>query len=192
MPIAILLGVWGPLRPDYGYEIEFGIRMARKAETGYPGFEKRDEVRLTEPGGRRFMGIRIGAFLFAALTSIAVAAIETEWMDYLGGTDYDYGSGVAIDSGGRIYVVGETRNTHNFIAAINANHGGRDAFVSCVERDGRIVWSAYVGGAGNDSGTKMVVDSSGVLYLCGFTASLDLQSATNGYRGGNSDAFVAA
>jgi PKD repeat protein len=124
--------------------------------------------------------------------SVVMAEIEPMWMDYLGGTDYDYGSGIAVDSAGRSYVTGETRNTSNFVGAINSNHGGRDAFVSCVDPDGKILWTAYVGGAGNDSGTKIVVDASGVIYLCGFTASLDLENATNAYRGGSTDAFVAA
>ena len=126
------------------------------------------------------------------LSSVTMAEIEPMWMDYLGGTDYDYGSGVALDSAGRSYITGDTRNTSNFVGAINPNHGGRDAFVSCVDSDGKILWTTYVGGSGNDNGTKIAVDSAGVNYLCGFTASLNLDGAVNAYRGGSSDAFVAA
>ncbi len=135
---------------------------------------------------------RILLFCVVGLVPISLAEIKPMWMNYLGGTDYDYGSGVAIDSSGRIYIAGETRNTSNFIGAINENHGGRDAFVSCVDSTGKILWTAYVGGAGNDSGTKIVVDSTGTLYLCGFTASLNLERAVNTYRGGSSDGFVSA
>ncbi len=144
--------------------------------------------------GRGYMKRVRGVLILCVglLASITMAEIEPMWMDYLGGTDYDYGSGVAVDSAGRSYITGDTRNTHNFVGAINQNHGGRDAFVSCVDSAGKILWMAYVGGSGNDNGTKIVVDSAGVIYLCGFTASLDLQNATNAYRGGSSDAFVAA
>ena len=47
--------------------------------------------------------------------SVVTAEIEPMWMDYLGGTDYDYGSGIAVDSVGRVYVTGETRNASTFI-----------------------------------------------------------------------------
>lgn len=135
---------------------------------------------------------RFVLFWLTALMPIVSAEIEPMWMDYLGGTDYDYGSGVAMSSTGRIFIAGETRNTSNFVGAINQNHGGRDGFVSCVDADGQILWTAYVGGSGNDSGTKIAVDSADILYLCGFTASLNLEGAINAYHGGSSDAFVSA
>jgi hypothetical protein len=107
--------------------------------------------------GRGYMKRVRGVLILCVglLASVTMAEIEPMWMDYLGGTDYDYGSGIAVDSAGRSYITGDTRNTHNFVGAINKNHGGRDAFVSCVDSDGKILWTSYVGGAGDRKSTRL-------------------------------------
>jgi hypothetical protein len=133
---------------------------------------------------------------------------------YLGGSGFDYGSGVAVDSAGNAYVTGYT-NSADFplVSPARAAPAGRscgtdpdtypcfDAFVAKVNPTGSaIVYSTYFGGSGEDSGSKIAVDSLGNAYVTGYTNSTDLpavnpaQSVQGGGACGVSpcfDAFVA-
>ena len=116
---------------------------------------------------------------------------------YLGGSDDDFGHGIAVDSSGNAYVTGSTKST-NF-PIVNplqpANAGSSDAFVTKVSSDGsRLVYSTFLGGSGADSGQGIAVDASGNAYVTGYTFSLDYPTtagALQGSNGGGSDAFVA-
>ena len=116
---------------------------------------------------------------------------------YLGGTDDDYGFGIALDSFGNAYVTGQTSST-NFPTASpfqSANGGGKDVFVTKLNPGGSaLVYSTYLGGSGEDDGYGIAVDSSGSVYLTGETRSTNFPTAgpiqaANG--GGLNDAFVA-
>jgi autotransporter-associated beta strand protein len=53
------------------------------------------------------------------------------WATYLGGSDYDYGWGIAVDAAGNALLTGYTYST-DFAGANNAYKGGWDAFVAKV------------------------------------------------------------
>jgi hypothetical protein len=116
---------------------------------------------------------------------------------YLGGSDYDNGLGIAVDSAGNAYVTGYTSSI-NFPTSNPLQptmHGGTDAFVTAIDPTGAtLLYSTYLGGSGNDAGRGIAVDSAGDAYVTGYTYSTDFPTSnplqpTN--RGG-SDAFVAA
>ncbi len=93
---------------------------------------------------------------------------------YLGGTDEDYGAGIAVDSSGRAYVAGYTYSTNFPVqnALQPGNAGGVDAFVAELSSDGAsLIYSTYWGGTQDDVGTGIAVDSSGDAYLSGYTDS---------------------
>jgi len=122
---------------------------------------------------------------------------------YLGGSEGDSGTSIAVDSSGNAYVTGDTSST-NFPTTLGAFqtvcNGGSgcssegDVFVSKIDASGSaLVYSTYLGGSGNDDGYGIAVDSVGNAYVTGYTTSTDfptmnpLQSA----NGGGYDAFVA-
>jgi hypothetical protein len=133
---------------------------------------------------------------------------------YLGGSGFDYGSGIAVDSAGNAYVTGYT-NSIDFplVSPARAAPGGGscgtspdayacfDAFVAKVDPTGSaIVYSTYFGGSGEDYGSKIAVDSLGNAYVTGYTNSTDLPSVNpaQSVQGGGIcgvspcfDAFVA-
>jgi hypothetical protein len=70
-----------------------------------------------------------------------------------------------------------------------------DVFVTKFNAAGNaLVYSTYLGGEGNDEGKGIAVDSSGNVYVTGYTESRNFPSANPfqaGYAGGEYDAFVA-
>ena len=53
---------------------------------------------------------------------------QLQWMTYLGGSEDDFGFGIALDSAGNALVTGETYST-DFAGRNNSNHGDWDAFI---------------------------------------------------------------
>jgi len=115
---------------------------------------------------------------------------------YLGGSDDDFGSGIAVDGSGNAYITGKTRSanfpTKDPIQASNA--GSSDAFVAKIDADGSaLVYSTYLGGSDDDFGSGIAVDGSGNACITGFAGSANfptknpIQASNTGW----SDAFTA-
>src|SRR5262249_22698784 len=72
------------------------------------------------------------------------------------------------------------------------NRGGSDAFVMKLNQQGNsLIYSTFLGGANDDRGSGIVVDSIGTAYVTGATASRDfnIQFPLLSY-GGGTDVFV--
>ena len=125
----------------------------------------------------------------AKLTSVGGHA----WSTYMGGSDDDYGSGVAVDGSGDVYVAGETFSSGWVSGGFDESHnGGSDVFVAKLTSVGGHAWSTYMGGSDYDEGYGIAVDGSGGAYVTGETASPGW--ASDGFDttlDGESDAFVA-
>jgi hypothetical protein len=115
---------------------------------------------------------------------------------YLGGSDYDFGNGIAVDGAGNAYVTGQTYST-NFPTR-NAPYpqfagGVDDAFIAKLNAGGTaLVYSTYLGGGGIDSGIGIAVDGAGNTYVTGETHSPDFPTPNALYPtfGGDRDAFI--
>gem|GEM_PF-3369585 len=119
------------------------------------------------------------------------------YSSYLGGSDWDDGSGIAVDGTGNAYVTGGTGS--NDFPTVNAkypNRGGGewDAFVFKLSADGQTVrYSTYLGGGSDDVGIDIAVDSAGNAHVTGSTYSNDFPTVNAQYpqwRRGLYDAFV--
>src|ERR1041384_3161814 len=114
---------------------------------------------------------------------------------YLGGSGDDKAFGIAIDAAqANLYLVGQT-SSNNFpvLNPVQPSSGGSfDAFLAKVSTTGSKVFATYFGGSGDDRGTGIAVNSSGV-YMTGFTSSTNLPTVTplQLNNGGAFDAFVA-
>lgn len=96
---------------------------------------------------------------------------------YLGGTDYDYGDSIALDTMGNPYITGMTRSG-DFPTGPGAfdpvYNDMDDVFVSKISADGStLLYSTYIGGTFNETGTSIFVDSIGDAYVTGITDWLD-------------------
>jgi hypothetical protein len=117
---------------------------------------------------------------------------------YLGGRDFDRGSGIAVDTAGYVYVTGDTRSLNFPVAGSSLQptfDGAWDAFVAKLNPAGSsLVYATYLGGSGGDTGWGIAVDTAGQAYVAGDTTSRDLPIAGNPLQAtlnGSSDAFVA-
>lgn len=105
---------------------------------------------------------------------------------YLGGSEDDYGHSLAIDSDGNVYITGQTRSL-NFPKVTGAydtsyNRGDGDIFVAKLNSDlSNLLVSTYLGGSSGDVGHSLAIDSSGNVYITGWTFSLDFPTKKDAY-----------
>jgi hypothetical protein len=132
----------------------------------------------------------------AFVTKVNAGGSGLAWSTYLGGTESDIGTGLALDSADNVYVTGHTTSDNfptpgGFDSVLD---GGQEAFVAKVEASGSMLaWSSYLGGGAADAGFAVVVDAGGAVYVTGETQSVDLATADafDATFGGAFDAFVA-
>ncbi len=117
---------------------------------------------------------------------------------YIGSSSYDYAYGIALDSLDNVYITGYT-NSINYPTTVDVcqtvHSGGYDAFVSKFNNDLSVLSSStFIGGSGSDNVFKIALNSSGNLYITGYTDSSDYPITTNAYqseRKGLTDVFVS-
>jgi len=116
---------------------------------------------------------------------------EIEWMYYLGGSNWDRGTGIAVDGAGNALVTGSTNST-DFAGRNNSHHGGDyDAFALKVSPSGQLQWMTYLGGSGLDLSHSIAVDGAGNALVTGHTISTDFAGRNNSYYGStDADAFA--
>lgn len=151
---------------------------------------------VTEPSHpeRREVSIRLAAYDHATPLIIDPVLV---YSTYLGGSGLDTGADIAVDSSGNAYIVGST-NSSDF-PTLNAFQptfagGAYDVFLTKLGPSGVRLYSTYLGGSGDDTGTGIAVDTAGNVYLIGSTTSsnfpvVNASQPSNG-GGGGSDAFI--
>ncbi|MGH9433411.1 MAG: SBBP repeat-containing protein, partial [Terriglobia bacterium] len=117
---------------------------------------------------------------------------------YLGGSAGDAATAIATDSSGDAYIVGATNSTNFPVSASpyqKTSGGSSDAFISEFDpTGGKLVFSTYLGGNGFDKANGVAVDSSGNIYVVGYTASPNFPTTKGVFQtkyGGNGNAFAA-
>jgi len=115
---------------------------------------------------------------------------------YLGGSSNDVGRGIAVDTAGNAYITGFTSSS-DFPVTSNAVQPKKaalqEAFLVKLDPSGRLAYSTYLGGNGDDQGIAVAVDAQGGIYVTGLTGSTNFPTvnpfqAANG--GGLDDVFV--
>jgi tetratricopeptide (TPR) repeat protein len=94
------------------------------------------------------------------------------WNKTWGGSNYDYGHGIALDGSGNAFITG---STHSYGA------GYYDAFLLKYDTSGNLLWYKTWGGSNDDIGKGIALDGSGNAFITGSTRS---------YGAGDNDAFL--
>ncbi len=123
---------------------------------------------------------------------------QRQWATYYGGTDYDAVYGLFANALGDIIITGCTGSTSNIAStgAYQDTYGSNDdAFLAEFDSTGQRLWATYYGGTGLDVGIALAGDTSGNIYLAGYTASPTGIASPGAYQvsygGNNEDAFLA-
>jgi uncharacterized repeat protein (TIGR01451 family) len=148
----------------------FGIAVDTTGNAYVTGTTYSDDFPTVNAVQASFGG-RIDAFV----TKLNATGSALIYSTYLGGSQSDEGSGIAVDSTGNVYVTGATWST-NFPTANplpSSGPGMEDAFAAKLNASGGIVWSTYLGGSDIDLGNAIAVDGSGDIYIVGSTRSSD-------------------
>ncbi|MDH7515326.1 MAG: SBBP repeat-containing protein, partial [Bacteroidota bacterium] len=102
------------------------------------------------------------------------------WATYLGGSDLDYGFGVAVDATGGPVICGWTKSDDFPVlhAAQTARAGDLDAFVAAFRSDGTLRWATYCGGSLDDHAMSVAADPVGGIVVTGWTLSIDFPTVS--------------
>lgn len=87
------------------------------------------------------------------------------WTRLLGSPDWEEPSGIAVDASGNLYVTGFTYGQIDG----QPNAGMADAFIAKYDSSGNRLWTRQFGSAEFDNTTGVAVDSSGNVYISGYT-----------------------
>jgi hypothetical protein len=133
-------------------------------------------------------GYSNGGDAFAARINSSTGILS--WYTFLGGTAWDNGKGIAVDSSGNVFVVGDSHATWGSpVRAHYANSNNKDAFVARLDSAGALVWNTFLGDLGGDDGIAIALDSTSV-YVSGYCNATWGTSPKRNYTSGN-DAFAA-
>jgi hypothetical protein len=115
---------------------------------------------------------------------------------FLGGSGFDTGSDIAIDSAGNAYVTGEAGAGFPVTpgAFQTSFNGFTETYVTKLNAAGAaLVYSTLLGGSGRDGTNGIAVNPSGNAYVAGFTDSLNFPTTPGAFqtvKAGSSDVFV--
>lgn len=119
------------------------------------------------------------------------------WIGYVGGNADDSALGLATDAAGHVVLVGES-NSDDFPISANAlqprRGGGRDGVIVVLDGSGKILYSTFFGGSGDDWIRHAALAPDGTLVVVGATSSTNLPGTAGTFQpalGGSEDGFVA-
>jgi hypothetical protein len=149
-------------------------------------------------GGTDAFVAKVAPFLLV-LNTTATQASALDYFSYLGGSGTDVGLAITADNIGGAYVAGYT-NSPNFPTnngTFTALAGANDGFAVRVDTTASTAttpseFMTYLGGAGNDAATSIVLDNLGGTVIGGETFSSNFPTANpfQGSLAGTSDAFI--
>ena len=132
----------------------------------------------------------------AFVTKFSSSGNSLIYSTYLGGSFYDYGTGIAVDSFECAYVMGTTHSgdfpTQNAYQPSN-NGTCYNAFVTKLSSSGNsLLYSTFLGGSGCDYSGGIAIDGSGCAYVTGLANSSDFPTlnAYDASFNGGWDCFV--
>jgi hypothetical protein len=130
--------------------------------------------------------------LFAGTRDAFVAKLNgsgvLQWSTFLGGSDYDSGTGIALDTSASVFIIGESLATWG--SPVRSFTEDCDVFVAKLNGSGALQWNSFLGGLAYDEGNDIAVDKSGNVCVAG-DSEATWGSPVRPFAGGYSDAFVA-
>ncbi len=136
-----------------------------------------------------------GGLSDAFVSKLAPNGKSLVFSSFLGGGAEDRATALALDRQGCAYIAGTTRGDFPIKGGVQANKNSwADGFVTKLAVDGRsILYSTYLGGAGEEEVGDIAVDSAGAAYVVGRTdgPGFPVKDALSSNLKGNFDGYLA-
>jgi len=136
-----------------------------------------------------FNGV-VGSTKDAIVAKLSPAGDALAYATYLGGSVNEIARGLVVDSTGAATIVGETTSSNYpmtadaFDASFNSVAGGsgNDVMLSRLSSTGAtLLYSTFLGGANNDEGRGVTIESTGVATIVGFSVSADYPTTAGAF-----------
>lgn len=121
------------------------------------------------------------------------------WAKKMGGSGYDIGYAIKVDTSGNVCVTGSFQNMPDFdpgdLVFNLTSNGGTDIFVAKLNKAGEFLWAKQIGNSGDEEGRSIALDVAGNMFVTGSfkSAKLDFNPGINEHNldgKGNADIFV--
>ncbi len=176
-----------------GYDAAMAIALDTAGNAYVTGDTQ--SANFPHPGGpQATLGGKTDAFV-AKLSSAGALTYGT----YVGGSNDEHSSSIAVTAAGNIYIGGWTTSI-NFpvVSALQVSlAGGQDGFITELNTAGSALqFSSYWGGSGGAPGSPeqingIALDSTGAIYLVGTTSSSNFPVSSGAFQGNYSGAIDA-
>ncbi|MEO0896443.1 MAG: SBBP repeat-containing protein [Bacteroidota bacterium] len=114
------------------------------------------------------------------------------WTSQAGGLNGTiFGNDIAVDPAGNSYVTGTFSGTINFQSLSLTSGGNTDVFVAKLNPAGQFQWATLAGGANQDEGLSITIDTDGNSYITGTYNGSANFGGTNLTSSGGTEIFVA-
>lgn len=169
---------------------------------GGTGYDNGIAIAADSAGNIYVTGFYYSSATFGALTlsaspdiHIFTAKLNNEgnwlWAKQPDGNATGSGNGIALDSGGGVYLAGNFSGAAGFGPVSLTSSGGNDVFAAKLDASGNWLWGQKAGGVQDDGGVAVGVDGAGHSYVTGYlNGYVNFGSIViDGY--GFTDAFIA-
>lgn len=125
---------------------------------------------------------------------------QFQWVKQIGGTGFDVGRDIKVDSECNIYLTGYFENFVKFGLGSDSiclnSIGDKDIFIAKLDSLGNFIWAKQMGGTSGDQGFSLAIDMLDNVYITGsFSGIADFDPDTlqtfNLTTNSNSDVFIS-
>ncbi|MCU0799533.1 MAG: SBBP repeat-containing protein, partial [Candidatus Thermoplasmatota archaeon] len=136
------------------------------------------------------------------VTKLSSTGSSLIYSTYIGGSHYDLGFGITVDPNGNAYITGRTHDGATDYPTTRGaydtiQNGISDVFLTQLNSSGSFLMnSTFLGGSGYDHGRSIALDSSGNVYLTGYTdnSETDYPTTNGAYdktQNGDYDVYIS-
>ncbi|MFH0865376.1 MAG: SBBP repeat-containing protein [Bacteroidota bacterium] len=121
-----------------------------------------------DPGADTFNLTSVGGDIFISKIDSSGNFV---WAEQMGGSDFDYGTSIAVDASGNVYTTGLFRGAADFDPGADTfkltSAGVEDIFISKLNSSGNFIWAKQIDGTNLNYGPCIAIDTFGNVYTTG-------------------------